>query len=284
MPRRIFISCGQRTDEERNLGAAVAELVKSKTQLSPYFAEEQSSLAGLTTHIFNALNDAAGFIAILHRRGSVMFGPESGRIDLIRASVWVEQEIAIAAFIQQSLGRPLPVAAYIEEGIALEGVRQYVLLHPKPFRSYQDVLEDLEIVLSSWQVTGGEAGVEVVPVQREWAKNWQGYRYDEFSVTLRNKGEEPVSKYVVEIEFPRDLLESSTHYTALVPDRSDDAIAFFRTTEEHQRGRTPIQPGDSLKVFGTEFKRFETEAFPKPVVLRLRIPGLPAQERIFQLV
>src|SRR5438132_2189480 len=224
MARSIFISCGQRTDEERNLGTAVAELVKSKTQLSPYFAEDQSSLAGLTTNIFNALNDAAGFIAILHHRGSVMFEPTSVRIDLIRASVWIEQEIAIAAFIQQSLGRPLPVVAYIEEGITLEGVRQYVLLNPKHFRSSSEILADLEIVLSSWQVTG----VEVVPVQREWAKNWQGYRYDEFSVTLRNKGEEPVSKYVVEIEFPRDLLEPSTHYMTLVPGRSDDAIAFFR--------------------------------------------------------
>ena len=107
------------------LAAAVEEL----TSCEGYFAENQNSLLGLSQHIFGALNRAAGLIAVMHHRGRVV--TPSG--EHIRGSVWVEQEIGIAAFLAQVQNRRLPVLVYIQKGIEREGVRQQLRLKP-PFR------------------------------------------------------------------------------------------------------------------------------------------------------
>jgi hypothetical protein len=44
-----------------------------------------------------------------------------------RTSVWVEQEMAIAAFLQQAQARRLEVAVYIQKGVKREGVRDQLL-------------------------------------------------------------------------------------------------------------------------------------------------------------
>ena len=64
--QKIFISCGQRTDEEKALGITIVKLIEELTPFEPYFAEEQTTLEGLTKNIFGALNQAAGFVAVLH--------------------------------------------------------------------------------------------------------------------------------------------------------------------------------------------------------------------------
>ncbi len=91
----VFISCGQRTAEEKDLGQAIVAEVDRLPGVTPYFAEAVSSVDGLTNHIFRALDRAVGFVCVLHRQGEVDL--PSGRIT--RASVWIEQEIAIAAFL-----------------------------------------------------------------------------------------------------------------------------------------------------------------------------------------
>jgi hypothetical protein len=68
----------------------------------------------------------------------------------VRASVWIEQEIAIAAFMNQILQRGLRVKAYIHESIGLEGLREQVLLNPTRFSKNQEVLNDLRGILPRW--------------------------------------------------------------------------------------------------------------------------------------
>src|ERR1700730_6436400 len=86
----IFISCGQFTEEESALGKAIERLIKETTPFDAYFAEQQNTLEGLTSNILSSLGRCVGFVAIAHHRGSVK------RLDgeIVRASVWVEQEIA----------------------------------------------------------------------------------------------------------------------------------------------------------------------------------------------
>src|SRR5260370_6655098 len=127
----ILISCGQFGEDERELGKEVCKLIRARTPYEPYFADNQSTLEGLTQNIFGSLNSCAGFIAIMHFRGTVST-PNGERT---RASVWIEQEIAIAAFIQHIQKRPLRVAAYVQKGISLEGVREKLLLNPIQFES-----------------------------------------------------------------------------------------------------------------------------------------------------
>jgi hypothetical protein len=51
----------------------------------------------------------------------------------------------------QILNRPLWTASYFQDGIPLEGVRQFILLNAKPFNTNADVIGDLESVLPSWK-------------------------------------------------------------------------------------------------------------------------------------
>jgi hypothetical protein len=135
----VFISCGQFTDQEKHLGESVRRLVEELTGCEGYFAENQNSLDGLSQNIFGALKRAAGFIAIMHHRGQV--GTPSG--SLIRGSVWVEEEIAIAAFVQFTQGRELPVLLYLQKGIEREGVRQQLRLKPVEFEKDEEVVNNV---------------------------------------------------------------------------------------------------------------------------------------------
>jgi len=144
----VFISCGQVTERERKLGMAAAELVRQLTPYEPYFAENQSSLEGLTKNILGALNRSVGLIAIMHPRGTMAL---PGGRQHTRASVWIEQEIAIAAFMAQVLGRPLRVVAFIHKDIGREGMRQELQLNPVVFRHDDEVLAHLQQILPTWK-------------------------------------------------------------------------------------------------------------------------------------
>jgi len=144
----VFISCGQVTERERRVGMAAAELVHQLTPYNAYFAENQTSLEGLTKNILGALDRSVGLIAIMHPRG--MMALPGGR-QHTRASVWIEQEIAIAAFIAQVLGRPLHVIAFIHKDIAREGMREELQLNPILFRHDDEVLAHLRQVLPTWK-------------------------------------------------------------------------------------------------------------------------------------
>lgn len=155
----VFISCGQYSESEKSLGKKIRDLLKEGTDLEAYFAENQSSLQGLSTHIMGALNRAVGFIGVLHHRGVVE--TPTGRIT--RASVWIEQEIALAAFIEQILGRRIEVQLYVQRGIALEGMRDKLLLNAVQFETNEDVIEHLTKDMGRWKSLRGRGdGTEAV--------------------------------------------------------------------------------------------------------------------------
>ncbi|HEY4682207.1 MAG TPA: hypothetical protein VIH17_03045 [Candidatus Acidoferrales bacterium] len=200
----IFISCGQVTEEEKELGTAVCKLVRELTSCEPYFAENQSSLEGLTKNILGALNRCAGLIVIMHPRGIVTF-PDGHQHT--RASIWIEQEIAIAAFLTQVLGRDLRVAAYIHTDIAREGMRDKLQLNPTLFQSSGEVLGHLRRTLRIW----GQLGpVSISPLQI--ALDYQevkitGEQHDyQLVVTLTNSGLTKIQDYQVDVFFPDGFL------------------------------------------------------------------------------
>jgi hypothetical protein len=137
--RRVFISCGQQSEEEISLGKVIAQAAKDRTGIDGYFAEYQHSLDGLTRNIFNAIHSASAFIAVIHRRDKLPTDSLK-----YRGSVWIEQEIAIAAFLVQSLGLSLPARVYVQKGVVREGVRGYIHINPIEFERTEDVISDLE--------------------------------------------------------------------------------------------------------------------------------------------
>ena len=74
-------------------------------------------MEGLSQNIFGALNRCSGFVAVMHNRGEVQ--TPNGK--QVRASVWVEQEIAIAAFLRQAQDRKLEVVVYLQNDIGEKG-------------------------------------------------------------------------------------------------------------------------------------------------------------------
>src|ERR1017187_6597923 len=60
----VFISCGQFTPHEIKLGQDLAAAVNELTEFEGYFAQNQTSLEGLSRNIFGALNRCAAFVAV----------------------------------------------------------------------------------------------------------------------------------------------------------------------------------------------------------------------------
>jgi len=83
----------------------VAELVDECAPFFGYFAENQTTLETLTENVLRRLYESVGLIVIMHNRGTV----ETPTRTLTRASVWIEQEVAVATLMQQILKRPLHV-------------------------------------------------------------------------------------------------------------------------------------------------------------------------------
>jgi hypothetical protein len=161
----IFISCGQYLQKEKELGITVKQLVELNTPFDGYFAEDQNSVNGLVANILERLYGCMGFISIMHPRGIV--ADDKGQ-QTVRASVWIEQEIAMIALIQQLVRNDkndLKIAAYAHKSIKLEGIRTLLHLNPMPFEHDLEILEDLQKKLPNWQLDQGNA-MEVMKQQR----------------------------------------------------------------------------------------------------------------------
>jgi hypothetical protein len=120
--------------------------VDELTSCEGYFAQNETSLDGLSLNIFRELNSCVGLVVVMHSRG-VITTPDGDKIT--RASVWIEQEVAIAAFIQAILKKNIKVLLYAEKGISLEGVRSQIHLNPIPFEKNEDVLKDFKEKIES---------------------------------------------------------------------------------------------------------------------------------------
>ncbi len=139
----VFISCGQSTPAEIKLGQDLEAAVNGLPDCKGYFAQNQSSLEAVSQHILGALDRAVGFVAVLHPRGEVVTPgtPLPAQAMHVRGSVWVEQEIAIAAFLVHVHHREIPALVYAHETIKREGLRDQVKLELLTFKEEQEVLK-----------------------------------------------------------------------------------------------------------------------------------------------
>lgn len=137
---RVFISCGQLTPTEKSLGKACYKHFKRR-KFSPYFADEVQSFEGLTNSIFNRLKNSEYAIFIDCKREEV-------RKNQYRGSVFVNQELAIAAFC------PIPIEnsrIFHEIGLKREGVANYLLAKPIPFNNKGDLMNKLRKETKDWE-------------------------------------------------------------------------------------------------------------------------------------
>ena len=143
----IFVSCGQQTAEEKNLGTSVKQLVDSQPGYKAYFAEYVQSLDALATNIFEGLRKCSGLISFLHDRGLVT--TQGHKEWGYRSSVWVNQEIAILAYRKQYEGIEIPILVFKDEKVRLEGAMTSLIVNPNPIKSESEILKQIESWLKS---------------------------------------------------------------------------------------------------------------------------------------
>jgi len=220
------------------LGKAATVLVREEIGGQAYFAQNQSSLEGLTENILKQLHRAVGFVAIMHPRGSVSNPTQPSERSWVRGSVWIEQEIAIATFISQVLQRPIPVRVYIHEGIRREGIRDQLILNPVIFRDDSEVLADLRRFLPSWRTLVHQEPKESLslkPVIRAQPQAVPGGGDDRryvLVVDVENDGENDLPEFTVDLEFPATLVDGSGYM--IEKPSSKPGIRLFGTDSKRQ--------------------------------------------------
>ena len=137
----IFVSCGQRTQQEQNLGQGVEDLVNRTPGFCAYRAASVQDLQGLNENIMQALNRCSGLVAILHCRGIISVGENrSGET----SSIWINQEIAVLSYRRWLESAPIPVRIFKDPGVALEGAMTSQIANPTDFTSNNQVLQEVE--------------------------------------------------------------------------------------------------------------------------------------------
>lgn len=227
---KIFVSCGQFTEAEKSLGKAIVKTVKEITGTDAFFAETVHDLNGLDANILGALRDCSAFITVLHPRGTIVRPDQSTHT---RASVWIEQEIAIATYIQHVEKRTLPVIAFIHKSVGREGIRDLLNLNPIPFVDEAEILAALPKLLQPWK-TLSSSGIRL-ELQSGGRTREQGHWIRRLSVRLINESNQRITNFNCEVRLPVGILKHwSTVHLSEVPS-GDQQYRCFRFDETVKR-------------------------------------------------
>lgn len=144
----------------------------------------------------------------MHPRGEIN-RPDGGK--LVRGSVWVEQEIAILAFITEVLKKRVPIYFYRHRSVGLEGIRSVLLTNARvEFVDEDDVRKDVEALLPSVEVVPFaeyDARYEVTFKPVEQRSDEHIY---ELLVHLENCGTVRITDFELIVNFPRAFLTDPT--------------------------------------------------------------------------
>jgi hypothetical protein len=243
----IFVSCGQFTAAEKALGRAIVKLVKDVTGMDAFFAEEVQDLNGLDSNILTALRDCVAFITVLHPRGKM--ARPAGE-EHIRASVWIEQEIAIATYIQRMEKRALPVIAFIHESVGREGLRDLLHLNPIAFRNENEVLSALPQRLQDWKKltpVGIRVQIEGKPLRMQ-----DSHSIRHLVVSLVNDSNQRITSFNCLVRLPAGIL---THWSSTYPTETSSADPRYRCFGFDEKTTGSIAPRSTGHLITFEYCR-----------------------------
>jgi hypothetical protein len=245
MRETIFISCGQYTDAERRLGKQIAEMARTLTDLEPFFAEEVQDLNGLDANILGALRNCVAFITVLHPRGEIR--RPDGSV-LVRASVWIEQEIAVATYIQRVENHSLPIIVFKHKLVGREGIRDLLHLNPIEFTDESEVLAELPKRLVSWKSLK-PSGVELQLTSRANPPQ-DAHPIRTLETTLVNETNHRIERYELEIRLPSGVLK---HWGAKYPSEVPCNVRGLRCFRFDQSAFGGVRPHDRLRLATFEY-------------------------------
>lgn len=172
--RLIFVSCGQLRPEEIQLGQRIKAEIDAKAGFKAYLADNVQSLSGLSEHIFDALRRAAGAVVVLHPRGNVHAA--DGQALRIRSSVWINQEVALLAYRQFFEKRAIPVLAFRDPSVILEGAMTAFIVNPKVSVDEDFVVSEVRKWLTA------EAPRGPIDEQERFLQKWNVLEADDHSI------------------------------------------------------------------------------------------------------
>jgi hypothetical protein len=149
----IFVSCGQLTDTEKTFGVLIKTVIDGTPGFEAYFAETVHDFEALGRHVLNGISRCAGAVVVLQNRGIVMHpdGAEWGH----RSSVWVNQEVAILAYRQFFEAKKIPILAFAEPNVRLEGAMTAIIVNPRPTGTPRDMVSTVKIWLAEAHFSTG---------------------------------------------------------------------------------------------------------------------------------
>ena len=139
---------------------------------------------------------------LLHPRGGIT-RPDGSTVT--RASVWIEQEIAIATYIQQIEKRRLPIIAFKHRSVSLEGIRSLLHLNPIEFTNKDDILIALAERLNEWKSLT-PSGIQLQMSSQRLSPQ-EGHLIRELQVTLVNDTPKVIAAYSLKVDIPKVLLK-----------------------------------------------------------------------------
>jgi hypothetical protein len=243
----VFVSCGQYLPSEKQLGKDIVDLVKKTTGHEAFFAEQVHDFNGLRDNILQAIQGCVGFIAVMHPRGEID-RPDGAPV--IRASVWIEQEIAIAAYIQYVERRTLPVIAFIHESVCLEGIRSLLHLNPIPFKHESEVLAALPAHLQSWKTTA--TGAIRVELESNSTRQQDEHRQYQIEVYLVNDTTRRIDKYDARLRLPARVLKHWTVTYVNEVEKGNPSVRKFHF-DQSNTGRPLLPKSGRNRVASIEY-------------------------------
>lgn len=201
----IFIACGQLTAEEIELGGQVRNLLE-EYGIDVFLAEAANDLTDLNSHIFKNLNDCTGFIAILHKRNKL-----NGQYD---TSVWINQEVAIAAYLRSQQSKEIPSLILYEDCAEKEGLIRYTIANPPTFNSNGEALSKIEKWIKSQNFSYKKRSPEIdIDLSRAYKKmghssgpKANGYYDISYALLFRIRNKGDINICLEDVRVENDLL------------------------------------------------------------------------------
>ena len=162
--RLIFVSCGQLREDEKCLGQRIKAEIDGTLGFKAYFADTVQDLSSLSSHVFDALRRSSGAVIVLHPRGEVCNA--EGKVLGIRSSVWINQEVALLAYRQFFEKRKIPILAFRDPALVLEGAMTSFIVNPKSSVDEDTVLAEVRRWLTEEAITGAKDEADVF--QSKW--------------------------------------------------------------------------------------------------------------------
>lgn len=144
MPAKVFISCGQTLDAEKEFAKKLSDWFSAKG-FNPYVAIDAQSINDINNSIIWNLRTADFYIFIDLKREQVI--PFPGNNNNLRGSLFTHQELAMSYLLK------FPEVIFLQHNdLPLEGVLKYILGNPKKFNNYDDAFKIIidEINTRNW--------------------------------------------------------------------------------------------------------------------------------------